>query len=150
MAVISDHFGRRAIQTSPIGRGAPCILRAEVDVPRGRRTTLVLDVSHHPDGDWQLVVRADRRVLWYGIIGPMTTENGWKEIKVDLSEFAGRKVNLELLNEANDWAGEFAYWGRIAIVSQEPGVGQKRKDRAGSERVKVRKSSKVRKGPGNR
>jgi hypothetical protein len=149
--VVSDHFGReRAIKTSPLDRLAPCILRAEVDVPRGRRTLLVLDVSHHPDGDWELVVRADGRRLCDEIIGPMTTENGWKEITVDLSEFAGLKVNLELLNQANDWANEYAYWGRIAIVPEEPGSGQKRKDRAGSERVPVRKGFKVRKGPGNR
>jgi hypothetical protein len=120
LAVVSDHFGRPwAIQTHPVDRDTPCILRAEVDVPPGKRTSLVLDVSHHPRGDWQLVVRADRRILWNETIGARTTQNGWKRISVDLSRLAGRRVHLELLNQANGWAWEFAYWGRIVVVSQE-------------------------------
>ena len=35
-----------------------------------------------------------------------------------LSEFAGKKVALELHNRANNWAWEFGYWGRVQIVSE--------------------------------
>jgi hypothetical protein len=119
LVVATDHYGRpRAFRTHPINRDTPCIVSADVDVPAGKRTSLVLDVSHHPKGDWQLVVRANGQKLLEGLIGPETTENGWKQVSVDLSRFVGRKVHLELLNQANGWEWEFAYWGRIAIVSQ--------------------------------
>jgi formylglycine-generating enzyme required for sulfatase activity len=119
LVVATDHFGRpRAFRTHPVNRDTPCIVSADVDVPAGKRTSLVLDVSHHPKGDWQLVVKANSQQLLDEVIGPETTENGWKQISVDLSGFAGRKVHLELLNQANGWEWEFAYWGRIAIVSR--------------------------------
>jgi hypothetical protein len=39
-------------------------------------------------------------------------------LRVDLSQFAGRQVQLELLNEANGWSWEFGYWSRIDVVSE--------------------------------
>jgi Protein kinase domain/PEGA domain/Putative zinc-finger len=121
LAIVNGHFGRpRALRTCPNG-GNPCILRAEVDIPAGKKTSLILDVSHHPGGGWQLVVRANTQGLLDEVIGPNTTENGWKHISIDLSGFAGRKVQLELLNQLSDLQNCWAYWGRIAIVSHQRG-----------------------------
>jgi hypothetical protein len=63
-------------------------------------------------------VKANGEKLYDAIIGPKTTKNGWADIDIELSKFAGQKVNLELHNQANNWAWEFAYWGRIEIVSE--------------------------------
>jgi hypothetical protein len=119
LAIVNGHFGHpRALRTHSEDRKTPCVLRSTLDLPANQSARLVLAVSHHPQGDWRLVVRANGRVLHSEIIGAKTTKNGWKEIAVDLSEFAGRKVNLELLNEANDSRWDNGYWGRIAIVTE--------------------------------
>ena len=114
-----DHFNRPAVlRTHPVGRNSPCILSTDVDIPAGVKTRLLLEVSPHSNNhDWNLVVRADGRPIHDSIVGPNTTQSGWALISVNLSEFAGRKIKLELLNQANDWNNEFGYWGGIAIVS---------------------------------
>jgi hypothetical protein len=38
------------------------------------------------------------------------------EVMVDLTEFSGKTVELELLNQASGWSGEMAYWSKIAIT----------------------------------
>ena len=40
------------------------------------------------------------------------------ETKVDLSEFAGKKVKLELINQPTGWTFEGGYWAEIALISQ--------------------------------
>jgi hypothetical protein len=123
LAIVNGHFGRpRALRTHPVDRNTPCVLGALVDVPKDKQTRVVLDVSHDSKGDWQLVVKANGKILRDEVIGPNITRGGWTKITVDLSEFAGRKVDLELLNQANDWMFEYGYWERIAIVSQAMGT----------------------------
>jgi putative membrane-bound dehydrogenase-like protein len=119
LALLKEHLGRSGIlRTHPIDRETPCSLVARVAIPPGKKTRLVLDVSHDPRGDWILVVRADGRTLREAAIGPKTTRDGWAEVAVDLTALAGRTVRLELQNRANGWSWEFGYWGRVAIVSE--------------------------------
>jgi hypothetical protein len=87
-------------------------------VPRGKRTHLDLEVAHDPQGDWQLVVRANGKTLHEELVGPSTTKKGWKIVSIDLSQFSGETVRLELLNQANGWSWEFGYWGKIQVTSE--------------------------------
>jgi hypothetical protein len=88
-------------------------------VPRERKTWLMLAVSHDPRGDWQLIVKANGQVLHTSLVGARTVgKDGWREISLDLSSHAGKKVQLEIHNHPNNWLYEHAYWGRVAIVSQ--------------------------------
>ncbi len=119
VAIVPEHFGRPGVlRTHPLDRSKPCVLRASIDVPAVKKTQLVLDVSHDPRGDWQLVVKANGTPIREALIGPQSARDGWTEILVDLSPFAGKKVDLELLNQANGWSWEFGYWGRVEVVSQ--------------------------------
>jgi putative heme-binding domain-containing protein len=119
VAILAEHFGRPGVlRTHPLDRGKPCVLRASVDVPAGKQTQLALDVSHDPRGDWQLIVKANGKSIHDALVSPTTTHGGWAEVKIDLSAFAGRKVELELLNQPNGWSWEFGYWGRVEIISQ--------------------------------
>ena len=48
-------------------------------------------------------------------------EYAWQEIRMDLTEYAGNSIELELWNQAVDWMSwrcEAAYWSRIAIASK--------------------------------
>ncbi len=96
-----------------------CVLSKTITVPAGKKTTLKLTVSHHPNGDWELIVRADDKELSKKIISKDTVaDDGWLDIEVDLSEFTGKKIKLELVNHANDWNHESAFWSKIKIVSK--------------------------------
>ena len=119
LEIVAEHFRRQGVlRTHPLDRTRPCVLKSTVDVPAGKQTRLVLDVSHDQQGDWQLIVKADGQKLYDGVIGPQSTRDGWTEVSVDLTPFAGRNVELELLNQANGWSWEFGYWGRVQVVSQ--------------------------------
>jgi WD40 repeat protein len=96
------------------------VIHANVTVPSAQRTKLVLEVSHHvnPDSDWQMVVKANGKTLRNEIVGPkLMGTDGWAKLEIDLSDYAGQTVALELLNLANDWRWEFGFWDRIEIVS---------------------------------
>ena len=73
---------------------------------------------HHENGDWELIVKADGKELKRTLIGDDGDENGWEDVMVDLSEYAGKTIKLELVNHANDWNHESAYWAKIEIVSR--------------------------------
>jgi putative heme-binding domain-containing protein len=117
LGILKAHFGREGVlRTHPISEKVPCVLTRTVDLPAGKKTKLRLSVAHDPQGDWQLVVTANGEKLYDGVIGPKTTKQGWADLEIDLSKFAGQAVKLELRNQANNWSNEFGYWGRVEIV----------------------------------
>jgi len=65
-------------------------------------------------GDWILVVKADDEELMQSTVCPETAEDGWIEVELNLSEYAGSEIDLMLVNEANGWAWEAGYWAKIA------------------------------------
>jgi putative membrane-bound dehydrogenase-like protein len=109
-----------AVQTHPLDRNTPCVLsNNRVDIPKGKKTSLKLRVSHHPHGDWQLRVLADGETIADQIVGPETVRPGeWLDVTVDLSQFAGRRIPLSIENRANNWRNEWAYWNKIEIVTE--------------------------------
>jgi hypothetical protein len=114
-----DLHGRvNVILTHPFARDTACVLHRNLAVPAGKDTTLRLTVGHHPDGDWDLVVRADMPELLRQEVGRVTGTNGWLDIAVDLTPYAGRTVLLEICNQPTGWAWEAGYWSRIAVESE--------------------------------
>jgi putative membrane-bound dehydrogenase-like protein len=118
--LVKEHRGRAVVVvTHPPDRKEPCVLRSTMPVPSGKKTTLILDVSHHPKGDWLLVVRANGKKLHESVVGPKTAPNGWARVEVDLTPLAGKDVKLEVQNAANDWSWEHAFWGGVAVVTED-------------------------------
>ncbi|NLX20199.1 MAG: hypothetical protein GXY55_00815 [Phycisphaerae bacterium] len=112
---IRDEMGRKnVLVTHPLSETVPCILGQRVDVLPNKQTTLHLVVGHHPEGDWVLAVTADRELV-RKVIGKETSTNGWVNVDVDLTEYAGRFVTIQLINAANGWSYEGAYWAKIEI-----------------------------------
>src|SRR5262249_51923529 len=90
VGLLKEHLGRAVVvRTHPLSQSVPCILTRKVDLPAGKKSKLRMSVAHDPQGDWQLVVKADGQKLYDGIIGPKTTKNGWADLDIDLSPFAG-------------------------------------------------------------
>lgn len=112
---IRDDLGRKnVLVTHPLSENTPCVLGRRVDVPPDKKTILHLEVGHHPEGDWLLIVTADRELV-RKVIGKETAPDGWAKIDVDLSNYAGQIITVQLINAANGWSYEAAYWGRIEI-----------------------------------
>jgi hypothetical protein len=108
------HGKKNVVMTHPKAKGEPCILSKTIELPKDKKPTLKLVVAAHDPGkaqfDWELIVKADgKELLKRQIIG------GWTDVSVDLSEYAGKTVKLELLNQPNGWACEAGYWSKIVI-----------------------------------
>lgn len=107
-----------AVQTHPLSRTMPCVLSRHLDVPEGKTTTLKIRASYHPHGNWQLRVLANKKVIHDQIVSYETVKKEWLELEIDLTRFAGKHVDLELENRANDWAWEFGFWGSVDVVTR--------------------------------
>jgi putative membrane-bound dehydrogenase-like protein len=108
---------RTAVQTHPLNRETPCVLSRVVNVPTDVKTELKISVSHHPHGDWQLRVLVGKKVINQQIVRSSAVDKEWLDVTVDLSRYAGQKIELAIENRANDWKNEWAYWHKIQIVS---------------------------------
>lgn len=115
--LVGEHQGRQNIvRTHPVDQGKPCVLRAALIPSAGQKTALKLTASHAPAGDWQLIVKANGEEIHNSLVGESTVTEGWLDLALDLSRFAGQKVLLEVHNHPNNWAGEAAYWERVEVV----------------------------------
>ena len=108
-----------AVQTHPLDRKTPSSLERQFVVPKDKKTTLKLRVSHHPHGDWQLRVRVSDKIVKEQIVGSKTvSKDEWLELAVDLTPYAGKSIKLALENYPNNWMNEWAYWNQVSIVSE--------------------------------
>ena len=108
----------KVVQTHPLDKKTPCSLKRQLQVPKGKSTLLKIRCSYHPHGDWQLRVLANNKVLHDQIVSFKTVRSEWLEIEIDLTKFAGQKIDLTLENRPNDWAWEFAFWHSVRIVEK--------------------------------
>jgi hypothetical protein len=44
----------------------------------------------------------------------------WKDVSIDLTPYAGRRVVIRLENAASDWSWEFAYWADLRLETGAP------------------------------
>jgi hypothetical protein len=108
---------KKVLLTHPLSRTVGCILSKKIKIPAGKKTKLQLVVGHHPEGDWTLLVKADGKRLLKKSVGRETAENGWMQVDVPLSAYAGKEIKLELVNQPSDWKFEAAYWAKIDLIS---------------------------------
>ncbi len=106
--------------THPLDQSTGCVLSKRIKLPADKKTRLRLVVAHDPQGDFDLIVRANGKELLRKPVSKATaTDDPWLVQEVDLSAFAGRKAaKIELINQPSGWAFEAAYWAEIAVVSE--------------------------------
>ena len=107
---------KNVLVTHPLSTTTPCVLSGRVEIPQGK-SALQLVVGHHDLGDWTLVVKANGSKLFETAVGNENAEDGWMDVSVDLSDYAGSKVDLELLNQASGWMCEVGFWAKIAVAA---------------------------------
>lgn len=120
VALLKEHAGRmNVLRTHPFDPQRPAILTVPLVLPKDKPAKLHLALSHElPQGNWLLVAKANGEKVHEQLVGKESAPEGWVDVIVDLSKFAGQSVLLELLNQANDWTGEHAYWSRIELRSE--------------------------------
>jgi hypothetical protein len=102
----------KVLLTHPRSKTVPCVLFRKFNVPAGKKTTLELEVTNNPKGNWKLVVLVNDKEA----INKDIEETKWQQVQIDLSQYAGKSVAIELQNRATGWSHEAAYWSRIKIV----------------------------------
>ncbi|MDG1891787.1 MAG: hypothetical protein P8L18_10790 [Verrucomicrobiota bacterium] len=108
-----------AVMIHPFSRTQPARLLRELDVPHGRNTSLKIRVSHHPHADWQLRVLVGKKALEDTIVSSKTVgKDEWLNLEINLTPYAGQRVDLTLEAHANNWANEWAYWGSVSVISE--------------------------------
>ena len=83
---------KKVLLTHPLSKTVPCVLSRKIEVPKGKNTTLVLDVTNHPKGNWKLVVQVNGKQAFSKDI----EETKWQRFEVDLTKYAGKSVSIEL------------------------------------------------------
>jgi hypothetical protein len=119
LQLLGEYHGRKqVIRTMPPSKEKACILKATISVRKGKKTLLKISAGRHPEGDWQLIVRAAGQELLRSMVDANTAKEGWLDQDVDLSRFAGQNIVVEVLNEATGWSYEHGYWHRLEIIEE--------------------------------
>lgn len=108
-----EFAGRRnVLMTHPFSDKKPAAIVRRIKLGAGS-PQLRFAVAAHEKGDWELRVRIDGTVVHRQTV----THNGdrWVNVRMDLSRFAGREVELRLENAANNWEWEFGYWSDLIV-----------------------------------
>jgi hypothetical protein len=116
----AEYLGRNnVLMTHPLDRQTGCVLSKKVDLPAGKETALRIVVANDTRGDFTLEVKANGKSLLKKKVGDEDRDGAeWVEMEVLLSDLAGKSVELELINRADDWRFEAAYWAQIALESK--------------------------------
>ena len=103
---------QNVLLTHPLSKTVPCVLSRKIVVPKGKKTTLKLEVTNNPKGNWKLVVLINGMQA----LNKDIEETKWRQFEVDLAKYAGESVTIELQNRATGWSHEAAYWSKIKLV----------------------------------
>ncbi len=109
---------KNVLVTHPLDKETGCVISRTAQIPSGKKTYLKLIVGNDPQGDFDLIVKAEGKEILKTTIGPNTTVDHWRTETIDLTRFAGKAVKIELVNQPNGWQYEAAYWGEISIITE--------------------------------
>ncbi|MGC1275617.1 MAG: hypothetical protein WBC44_18060 [Planctomycetaceae bacterium] len=123
LQLLDEYRGRRnVLRTHPEGDEAKQAVRltAAIALPEGKTSRLALSVSQHAVNEkeqktWDLQVFANGREVLSRTIDHAATNGDWLDLTVDLAEFAGRPVRLELRQKSGGRDSPFAYWHNVRV-----------------------------------
>jgi len=106
--------------TSPLNREMPCRIMFTAELPKNKKTKLKLEVGNEEKSHWLLEVNIDNvRRLRERIPHKKRRNENWHEFEVNLSDLAGKKVFIEILNRSGrDPNDSRALWKRIDLVHE--------------------------------
>lgn len=88
-----------------------------VDVPEDGNLKLTLRAGHDSGASWRLCIDANHQEVLRQDIDDKTAPNGWKDISVDLKDYAGQKVWLTMAEVPRDVKKrQFAYIHQLKLI----------------------------------
>jgi len=96
------------LQTFAEGTARLPTLRRQIDATRD--TTVKAVVGHNPGDSWTLTVVVEGKEIATHPVSAEKSKEGWVEISIDLTAFAGKSVLVELVQSG---AAEGALWSEI-------------------------------------
>ncbi|MFC2136810.1 ADP-ribosylglycohydrolase family protein [Bacteroidota bacterium] len=84
----------------------------------GKKYYLKFSVSHQDEGSWDLTVNINWKETIKETISSEITKNGWKEYKIDVSEFAGISLSVDLRQDYNGNKKSTAYWYNVNLIEE--------------------------------
>jgi len=95
-------------------RGALIFLDSFLDT-EGKKLFLTFSVSHEDDGSWDLTLNINEDEWLKETIDIESCTNGWKDYKIDISEFEGTDIFVEFRHEFSGEERSAAYWHNVKI-----------------------------------
>ena len=108
--------GRHDVLATLASTRRPTRFVRALKLPPGARAKLVLTVGHDPEGQWGLDVRVGGDSLLSQAIEPGSTKEGWRQIELDLSKYAGREEWLFVCQRDAGKKPGYAYWQQMEVV----------------------------------
>ena len=125
VALLPKHEGKaNVLRTHPVSEKVPTVLKGAFELPENLPARLELTVGHQRRGDWDLRVVINGKKVKEFRVGHKNIAENWMDVTVDLSDYSGQKINVELHNAANNWAWEFGYWYKVDLVIDRPSSDQ--------------------------
>ena len=84
----------------------------------GKKHVLSLAVSHEDEGSWDLTIHINWKARIKETISAKTCQNGWKEYRIDLSEYAGTPISVDFRQNYNGNAKSTAYWHNVTLTEE--------------------------------
>lgn len=113
MKLAEFHGRNNVLLMHPFTKDKPCTIEQKLKLEAGKPHKLSVTVAAHDQGDWELRIFANDKLITKEAIGHEGER--WKTITVDLSSLAGQEADLRLEGAANGWAYEFSYWGEVKV-----------------------------------
>lgn len=100
----------QVIKTISSETGRSVLFFADIKIS-DKNSILKFKVSHNPDESWNLFILTEwHKVKVDELINSSTCPKGWKEVKLDLKEYIGHSVNIQINQQAVDNKQTTAYW----------------------------------------
>jgi hypothetical protein len=110
------------IKTTLQHKNSSVMILGNVSIPEGKKSHLTLSVSCEDDGEWELEILLeiilDLELIVKEKINTKTITNGWKEIRYDVTKYAGTEMEIQITQTADEIHKSHAYWNNIKIVSE--------------------------------
>lgn len=107
---------KNVVRTQGPDAKAPFVLQGAFELPAGKPAKLEIVAGHDDNAEWQLVVTANGQTVHDGVVGPATTKEGWLDLAIDLSRFAGQNILLKIEQRPLKDMRHPAYWSRAAVT----------------------------------
>lgn len=107
------HGRNNVLLMHPFARDKACSLERTVKLEAGKPHKLSVTVAAHDQGDWELRVLVNGKLVKKETIGH--DGDRWKTVALDLNEYAGKEATVRVEGAANGWSYEFGYWGELKL-----------------------------------